>query len=313
MSWLGKAKAPKSSEQPYDPRFDDELFAAAGRSASLPQTRGHGGPAPIFIVGMPRTGTTLVDRILSSHSKVTSAGELTDFALAMKRMAGTKSAYVLDAETLDAAAGIDAARLGEAYVRSVKDTLAVEGRFIDKMPLNVFLSAHILRALPDARVICLRRHPADTVLSNYRQLFATSFSYYAYAYGLESTAHYYVRFDRLVRRFTEALPPDRFTELHYERLVDDLEPEVRRLLDFCGLEFEPACLNFHENAAPVATASAAQVRQPLYRSSLDRWKRYRPADRSGARNPGKSGLYRRNLTPISRPSKSVRVRKFPVR
>jgi hypothetical protein len=232
--------------------------------------------APIFIVGMPRTGTTLVDRILSSHSQVTSAGELTDFALAMKRIAGTKSAYVLDAETLDASAGIDAAKLGEAYIRSVRETLGVGGRFIDKMPLNVFLSAHILRALPEARVICLRRHPADTVLSNYRQLFATSFSYYAYAYGLESAAQYYVRFDRLVRRFRETLPPDRFTEVHYERLVDDLEPEARRLLDFCGLQFEPACLNFHENAAPVATASAAQVRQPLYRSSLDRWKRYRP-------------------------------------
>ena len=322
MAWLDRAKSKKREQLPYDPKFDDTLFAAAERSAltfsspergrsrgpearnesrpgggplsrSIDRSAPHpistdnssasvapppfgGGEQPIFIVGMPRTGTTLVDRILSSHSQVTSAGELTDFALAMKRMAGTKSAYVLDAGTLDAASGMDAARLGEAYVRSVKETLGVEGRFIDKMPLNVFLSACILRALPDARVICLRRHPADTVLSNYRQLFATSFSYYAYAYGLESTAHYYVRFDRLVRRFREALPPDRFTEVHYERLVDDLEPEVRRLLDFCGLEFEAACLNFHENAAPVATASAAQVRQPLYRSSLDRWKRYRP-------------------------------------
>jgi tetratricopeptide (TPR) repeat protein len=276
MTWLTRAKAKKREMLPYDPQFDNNLFAAAERSASLPPAGGHRGAAPIIIVGMPRTGTTLVDRILSSHSQVTSAGELTDFALAMKRMTGTKSAYVLDAETLDAAAGIDAARLGEAYIRAVKETLGVGGRFIDKMPLNAFLSAHILRALPDARVICLRRHPADAVLSNYRQLFATSFSYYAYAYGLESTAHYYVRFDRLIRRFREALPSNRFTEVHYERLVDDLEPEVRRLLDFCGLKFEPACLTFHENAAPVATASAAQVRQPLYRSSLDRWKRYRP-------------------------------------
>jgi hypothetical protein len=144
------------------------------------------------------------------------------------------------------------------------------------MPLNFFLSAYILRALPDARVICLRRHPADTVLGNYRQLFATQFSYYAYAYGLESTADYYVRFNELIRAFAEALPTNRFCEVHYEAIVDDLDGEVRRLLDFCGLAFEPACLAFHENAAPVATASAAQVRQPIYRSALDRWKRYRP-------------------------------------
>ena len=158
----------------------------------------------------------------------------------------------------------------------MKATLGLEGRFTDKMPLNVFLSAHILRALPDARVICLRRHPADTVLSNYRQLFATSFSYYAYAGGLETTAEYYVRFDRLVKRLAAALPKDRFREVHYEALVTDFEQEARGLLAFCDLPFEKACLDFHENAAPVATASSAQVRQPLYRSALARWKRYRP-------------------------------------
>jgi tetratricopeptide (TPR) repeat protein len=277
MDWLSRAKAAKRAKQVYDSAFDAGLFAAARRSASLaPATSGHAGLQPIFVVGMPRTGTTLVDRILSSHSEVTSAGELTDFALAMKHMTGTRSTYVLDEETLDAAARIDPARLGEAYVRSVASTLGIGGRFIDKMPLNFFLSAHILRALPDARVICLRRHPADTVLANYRQLFATQFSYYAYAYGLESTAEYYVQFDDLMRRFAEALPKDRFCEVRYEAIVDDLEGEARQLLDFCGLTFEPACLTFHENAAPVATASAAQVRQPIYRSALGRWKRYRP-------------------------------------
>jgi hypothetical protein len=114
------------------------------------------------------------------------------------------------------------------------------------------------------------------VLGNYRQLFATQFSYYAYAYGLETAADYYVKFDDLMRAFAESLPQDRFCEVSYEAIVDDLEREARRLLDFCGLTFEPECLAFHQNAAPVATASAAQVRQPIYRSALGRWKRYRP-------------------------------------
>lgn len=123
----------------------------------------------------------------------------------------------------------------------------------------------------------LRRHPADTVLSNYRQLFATSFSYYAYAYDLENTANYVVRFFDLMDHYDRHLPPQRFKLLGYESIVADQEGKTRELLDFCGLDFDPACLNFHENDAPVATASATQVRKPLYSSSIDRWKRYRPA------------------------------------
>ena len=181
---------------------------------------------------------------------------------------------MLDPATLDAAAQADLTALGEAYMASVRDSLGLAGRFTDKMPLNILLAPVILAALPEARVICLRRHPADTVLSNYRQMFATSFSYYNYAYTLEDTATYYVAFDRAVRHFEKVLPADRFTVVHYENVVAELEIEARRLLSFCGLAFEDQCLAFHENAAPVATASSAQVRQPLYRSALGRWKRY---------------------------------------
>ncbi|MDP3736303.1 MAG: sulfotransferase [Hyphomonadaceae bacterium] len=292
MDWLAKAKASKRAAQPYDPDFDDRLFAAATRSAILPSSRGFTGAAPIFIVGMPRTGTTLIDRILSSHSQVTSAGELTDFALAMKRMTASSGPYVLDDATLDNAPLLDPTQLGEAYIASVHSTLGLAGRFTDKMPLNFFLAPHILRALPNARIICLRRNPADTVLANYRQLFATSFSYYAYANALESTADYFVKFDTLMKRFSEMLPKDRFCEVRYEEVVEDFEPQVRRLLDFCDLPFEPACLDFHENVAPVATASAAQVRQPLYRSALNRWKRYRPALDSALDILAAAGLHR---------------------
>jgi Sulfotransferase family len=143
------------------------------------------------------------------------------------------------------------------------------------MPLNFFYVPLILRALPNARIICLRRNPADTVLSNYRQLFATSFGYYGYAYDLGWTAHYFAQFDRLMAHFRASLPADRFTEVWYEDLVTDIEAEARRLVGFCGLDWQEQCLSFHENAAPVATASASQVRRPLYATSINRWHRHR--------------------------------------
>lgn len=275
LEWLRHAKAKKGAIVGHDLPSDLALFDAARTTPA--QLRGKSGcrsAAPIFIVGMPRTGTTLVDRILSSHSEITSAGELSDFGLCLKRQAATPSNFVLDPETLLAAERIDLEALGQAYMDSVTSTLDLTGRFIDKMPLNAFYSAVILAALPNARIICLRRHPADTVLSNYRQMFATSFSYYNYAYSLAATAKYYVAFDHMISEFSRSLPRDRFCEVHYERVVGDIEGETRRLLDFCGLQFEAACLDFHENTAPVATASSAQVRQPLYTGSLARWKRY---------------------------------------
>ena len=277
LAWLKRAKAGKWASVSYDPAQDTALFEAAMTLAdNFARHTGNGSAEgqPIFIVGMPRTGTTLADRILSGHSRVTSAGELADFGLALKRLAQTPSNLVLDAETLSAAYRVDPAALGRAYLDRVKATLGLTGRFIDKLPLNILYAPAILAALPDARILCLRRHPADTVLSNYRQLFATQFPYYNYAYDLEACARYYAGFDRMVRHFSETLPADRFCEVHYENIVADIETETRAMLDFCGLDFEPACVAFHENTAPVATASSAQVREPLYTRSLGRWKRY---------------------------------------
>lgn len=274
MAWLARAKTAKWAQVHHDAGFDEEVFAAAMAQTGLAQGHGLDAAEPIFIVGMPRTGTTLVDRILSGHSAVTSAGELADFGLSLKQLSGTRSNYVLDAETLQAAGQVDPDALGRMYMQRVEATLGLTGRFIDKLPLNVIYAPVILSALPNARVICLRRHPADTVLSNYRQLFSTRYPYYDYALNLEATAAYYVGFDRMVRHFAETLPASRFTEVHYEQVVGDIDGEARRLLAFCGLDFEPQCLDFHTNAAPVATASSAQVREPLYTRALARWKRY---------------------------------------
>jgi tetratricopeptide (TPR) repeat protein len=274
LAWLARAKAARLREVAYEPARDSALFAAA-RATVGPLASGASDAAPIFIVGLPRTGTTLVDRILSSHPDVVSVGELTDFALILKRMAGTPSQLVLDEATLAAAAGggVDLAQAGRRYLEAVAP-LAGAARSLDKMPLNVVYAGLIHRALPDARIICLRRHPVDAGLSNYRQLFATRFPYYDYALDLENTGRYVAGFEALADHWAEVLPADRYINFRYEDLVADQEGQTRRLLAHCGLDWDPACLAFHENAAPVATASAVQVRSPLHAGSVARWKRY---------------------------------------
>nr|WP_246204945.1 sulfotransferase [Altericroceibacterium indicum] len=228
--------------------------------------------APIFIVGMPRTGTTLVDRIISSHSDVGSAGELQAMPIAVKRLAGTPSRTVLDPETIATSHGIDPAHLGAAYIAQASHHRpAGKPRFTDKLPANFLYIGHIARALPNARIVCLRRNPMDTVWSNYKNLFASQSAYYAYSYDLMDTARYYARFNRLMAMWRQ-LFPGRVLELSYEELVADQEAQTRRLLDHCGLEWDAACLSFHQNSAAVATPSAAQVRRPLNSDAIGKWR-----------------------------------------
>jgi tetratricopeptide (TPR) repeat protein len=274
LKWLDRAKAPRRAA--LGPREDDKaLFAAAARTADAPAPKRPGGSgAAIFVVGLPRTGTTLVDRILSSHPDVVSAGELTDFAVLVKRAVGTPGARVLDAATLDAAAAVDLAPIGDSYEASARRVVGDAPRFVDKMPLNFFYAALILKALPDARIVRLRRDPMDAAISNYRQLFGLGFSYYDYAYDLAETGRYVVAFERLMARWREKLPKERYIEVGYEDLVTDLEGQARRLLEFCALPWNDRVLKFYENDAPVATASSVQVRAPIHNRSVGRWKRY---------------------------------------
>ncbi len=229
---------------------------------------------PLFIVGLPRTGTTLVDRILSSHPDVKSAGELSDFALLVKRAAGTPGAKVLDAATLDAASTLDLAPIGVSYETNARRVVGDAPRFVDKMPLNFFYAALILKSLPGARIVRLKRDPMDAAISNYRQLFATGFSYYDYVFDLADTGRYVVAFERLMGKWRQALPKERYIEVAYEDLVADLEGQARRLLQFCDLPWDDRVLRFHENDAPVATASSVQVRSPIHGRSVGRSKRY---------------------------------------
>src|SRR5690606_34897323 len=268
----------KSAPKPllkYSSQRDEELFdALAGAFPAVETTRdGCAGDAPIFIVGMPRTGTTLVDRIVSSHSAVHSAGELHNFAVAWKRALGGPNFRMFSPADIAKASGIDWAALGADYLASTRPMAGHAPRFTDKLPHNFLYLGFIAKALPDAKLVCVRRNPMDTCLSNFRQLFAPESPYFDYSYDLLDTGRYYLMFDRLMAHW-QAVFPGRILEVRYESVVEDLEGNARRLVDFCGLPWEDECLRFERNAAPVTTASAAQVRAPIYRSALDRWKQY---------------------------------------
>jgi tetratricopeptide (TPR) repeat protein len=254
----------------------ETAFADHAGTGALPASPSEGA-APIFVVGMPRTGTTLVDRILSSHPEVESAGELQAMPLAIKLLAGTPSRQVIDPPTAAAAMRADPAEIARIYLaRAAPHRQTGSARFVDKLPANFLNVGHILRSVPGAAVVCLRRHPLDTVWSNYKNLFASQSAYYAYSYDLMDIARYYARFDRLMRVWQQ-LFPGRILELSYEELVRNQEPETRRLLSHCRLSWDPACLSFEQNRAAVATPSASQVRRPLNADAVGRWKAHAEA------------------------------------
>jgi hypothetical protein len=235
--------------------------------------RGHASDEPIFVIGMPRSGTTLVERILSSHSHVHSAGELPNFGFVLKRLSGSRTNALLDADTLKGAHSVDPALLGRSYIESTRPGTGHTARFIDKLPHNFLYAGHIASALPKARIICLNRDPVDTVLSNFRQLFSQGSQHYDYSFDLLDAGRYYLQFERLMAHWRRVLP-GRILEVGYEQIIDDQEACTRRLLEFCGLPWEEGCLAFERNQAPVATASLVQVRSPLYRTSMQRWRRH---------------------------------------
>ena len=215
------------------------------------------------------------------------------FTLALRRATGMPGrGSVIDAGLIAEATGADTAAIGRDYMRAIAATQGLTGRFVEKNPFNMFLVPLILKALPEARVVMLRRHPADVVVSSYRQDFAEVGGMLDYTFDLEATARYVAQFDAMAKRFGETLPKDRYREVAYEDVVADLDRQVRLLLDFCGLGFEEACVHFEHNASPVATASAAQVRQPIYASSVARWKKYRPTIDPALRVLVESGVMR---------------------
>lgn len=261
----------------YDPARDAGIVDAVAASwpafAAAPVTDAPA-EAPILILGMPRTGTTLVDRILAAHPGVESVGELQALPLAVKAASGTRSRTVLDPETIYAAATADLGAIGRDYLaRAAHHRRLPERRFVDKFPGNFHYAGIAARALPNAAIVCLRRNPMDTVLANFRNLFAIGSRYYEYSYDLLDIAAYVAGFERLMALWRTALP-GRILELRYEDIVADQEGATRRLLAHCGLEWSERCLDFHAQDGAVSTPSAAQVRRPIYRDSVARWRRH---------------------------------------
>jgi tetratricopeptide (TPR) repeat protein len=228
------------------------------------------GKTPIFIVGLPRTGTTLTERIVSSHSLVESLGETMFLQMVLRRESGVESVENMNPGMIEAVAKKNMERIARGYLDSVSYRLGDAPMFIEKLPFNFMYLGFIAKAWPEARIIHLVRNPMDACFSMYKQVFTFA---YKYSYSLEWLARYYVAHDRL-RRHWQALLGKRMIEVHYESLVSDPENQTRTLLDGLGLEFEDACLNFDKNKTPSTTASSVQVREKVHRGSIKRWTRF---------------------------------------
>jgi len=248
--------------------FTAEFFAAR---------KEHGCKArdPIFVVGLPRSGSTLIEQILDCHSSVEGTAELAELG-AIARMLGEKKRRSDVSLYPEITAGLSAERcaeLGELYLERTRAQRRTDKPlFIDKLPNNFLHIGLIQMILPNARIIDARRHPMGTCFSAFKQHFARGQNF---SYDLEDTGRYYSDYVRLMDHFDRILP-GRVHRVIYENMVGDTEGEVRRLLDYCGLPFEDACLRFYENDRAVRTASSEQVRSPIYRDGVDHWRNYEP-------------------------------------
>jgi len=222
---------------------------------------------PIFVVGLPRTGTTLTERIISSHSQVESAGESMFMQIALQRVSGRADPAGMSPAIIEAAAGKAPGLVGKQYLDAVAYRLDGLPMFVEKYPENFRYLGFIARDFPAARIVHLRREPMDACFALYKQ------SFFKYAYTLENLGKYYVACDRLYRHW-QAVLGERLIEVKYESLVNDQEGQTRRLLDKLGLAFEPACLAFEKNRAPSATASSVQVLEKMHNRSVGKWKKF---------------------------------------
>ena len=243
-----------------------DLFSRHGKT-------GLSTPDPIFIVGLPRAGSTLLEQILASHSQIDGTMELHNILDLAKRLRGRDTApeaeprYPLILKDLEAE---KFERFGQQFIDETQVYRSSAPHFIDKMPNNFFHIGLIKLILPNAKIIDARRHPMACCFSGFKQLWGEG---QEFSYGLKEIGTYYRQYVRLMEHWDEVLPGF-VLRVHHEDVVDDLEGQVRRLLDFCGLPFEPACLDFHKTDRTVRTPSAEQVRQPIYRSGLDQWRNF---------------------------------------
>ncbi|AKS40558.1 tetratricopeptide repeat-containing sulfotransferase family protein [Wenzhouxiangella marina] len=248
------------------------LVAAMRALEQQPVTKAPGHPSeePVFIIGLPRTGSTLIERMLGRHSQVFAAGELSHFPRLARSALGARDTAAAYAHLSASAWSIDFEALGRDYLSATRPRTGRTPRFIDKLPRNDLWAGLIHRALPKARFILTRRDPMDAGYALFRTLFHGG---YAWTYELSEIGRYLKAQQALMQAIKTSLPDDRWIEMPYEALVERPEARLRELIEFLGLDWEEACLDFHRAPEAAVTASAHQVRQPVYTSSVGKWRR----------------------------------------
>lgn len=250
----------------------DALIKASRELTNRPAAlRPPAGPTPIFIVGMPRSGTTLLNQMLAAHSQVTSAGEINDFPSQLRWMTDAPPAGVQGLlRMIEGAVDIDFAELGARYIRQTAWRARGRQFYIDKLPINVRMVPFIRRALPHAPILHMVRDPMDVCFSNLKVMFGNAS---AYCYEQQALAHYYKQYSRLTDHWRAALP-DAMLDVSYAALVTEPRKTLDRVLIHCGLDPEEGCLHPERNTDPVATQSSAQVREPIHSRSMGEWQHY---------------------------------------
>ncbi|MBS0571458.1 MAG: sulfotransferase [Proteobacteria bacterium] len=287
---LARGNALMYARHRHDPQVTVRLFADLARVCTTqflhPAAANTDGAQPIFIIGMPRSGTTLLDRVLGNHSQVAAVGELDDFARQMRWCADHRS--TLDDTVIARLPGMDFAELGRRYLEQTRWRAGAKPLYTDKLPRNWMVAGLIRKALPGARLLHLVRDPMDVCFSNFRALFADAF---AHIYDLEALASHYRVYRRTMAHWHAAMP-GQILDVAYADLVADPEGTLRKVLAFCGLDWEPGCTDITRNRSAVSTLSAAQVREPVHTRFVDAWRRYEqhlaPLARAlagGAENP----------------------------
>jgi tetratricopeptide (TPR) repeat protein len=260
----------------YNLKDDLAIFPAIQRAFTPARmaapAEGHDTRAPIFVVGMPRTGSTLIERIMSSHGQVQSLGELNTLSLAMMRLVeqGQGGARIDRGRLAQLAAVLPMRTLAERYLLDVAPLRDDRLRFIDKLPLNSLNIGLIHLSMPGATIVHVVRDPLDACYAMFKYLFRNG---YPFSYDLEELGAYYAAYHRLMEHWRSVLPPGRIYDIRYEDVVEDLGGEARRLIAHLGLPWDPRCEDFHANRSPSMTGSAAQVRRPVYATSVGSWKR----------------------------------------
>ena len=254
----------------YNVQGDIDIMALL-TSAEVPERGGFSGLRPIFVLGLPRSGSTMVERILSSHSEVGTVGESTAFGRALAEVAQALGIDPGDgAAIVRAIPRLDPAAIGRRYAELTAPWRGDEAHFVDKLPNNHAYVGLIARALPEARIVHVTREPVANLFGIYKTLFNQA---YPWSYDLDELVAYYAGYRRLMAHWREAVG-ERLIELPYERLIDDPDATIRGLIAACGLDWQEACGRFHENRRPCTTQSASQIRAPLNRDGVEGWRRF---------------------------------------